>query len=240
MTSANFGVEYIGDLPREEGEILSVGMAQAALVKTSSFKYRVGKRCVDLLFCVLLLPVLLPVLLAVTLAVKLSSPGPIFYREQRVGKSGKTFTIFKFRSMYTKEYLRDVLGYSECDLTQLRRRLEGKQTHDCRITRVGRLLRRSSLDELPQLINVLRGDMSLVGPRPVVAAELHRYGFDAYFYKLAIPGLTGLWQVSGRNDVTYNERVKFDVRYCSEWKPSLDAKIMFQTIPAVFRAKGAY
>jgi exopolysaccharide production protein ExoY len=224
----------------DPGRVLSLNLVRSARARTSSFKYGVFKRSVDIGCCMLAMPVLLPTLLALAVAVRLSSPGPVFYREQRVGRSGKLFTIFKFRSMYTREHLRDVLRYSECDVIQMRRRLDEKHMHDPRVTPVGRYLRKLSLDELPQLINVLRGEMSLVGPRPVVVAELQRYGADAYFYKLTLPGVTGLWQVSGRNDVSYEQRVRLDVEYCSEWSPWLDTKIFFRTIPAVLKGNGAY
>ncbi len=224
----------------DSNRVLSPSLIRSARTRISSFEYLVCKRCIDVGCCVLLMPALLPILFAVAITVRLSSPGPVLYREQRVGKSGKPFTIFKFRSMYTKEYLRDVLGYSESEMIQLRRRQDYKHMFDPRVTAVGRLLRKLSLDELPQLINVLRGEMSLVGPRPVVAAELQSYGADAYFYKLTQPGVTGLWQVSGRNKVSYERRVCLDVEYCSQWTIWLDAKIFFRTIPVVLRCEGAY
>jgi lipopolysaccharide/colanic/teichoic acid biosynthesis glycosyltransferase len=111
---------------------------------------------------------------------------------------------------------------------------------DPRVTKLGRLLRRSSLDELPQLFNVLLGDMSLVGPRPIVAGEMHRYGEKICFYMSVLPGITGLWQVSGRNDCTYAERVAFDVRYVKEWRLRQDITILVKTLPAVFRRRGSY
>jgi lipopolysaccharide/colanic/teichoic acid biosynthesis glycosyltransferase len=174
------------------------------------------------------------------LVVRFSSPGPIFYREKRIGQFGKHFTILKFRSMYTKDYLRNVLQYKECEKTQMKRRLDQKHRSDPRITPVGKYLRKLSLDELPQLINVLCGDMSLIGPRPVVEAELERYGSYAYFYKLMVPGITGLWQVSGRNDVSYVRRVLMDAEYCTNWSPWYDISILLRTIPTVLKAKGAY
>ena len=224
----------------DPNRILALNQVRSAKARTSSLMYSVCKRGADIGFCILMLPLLVPICLAVALAVRLSSPGPIFYREQRVGRSGKQFKIYKFRSMYTKDHLREVIRYTECDVTQMTRRLDQKHIHDPRVTSVGRCLRKLSLDELPQLINVLRGDMSLVGPRPVVAAELQRYGAAAYFYKLTVPGITGLWQVSGRNDVSYEERVRLDVSYCSEWSFWFDLKIFARTIPAVLRGKGAY
>jgi lipopolysaccharide/colanic/teichoic acid biosynthesis glycosyltransferase len=205
-----------------------------------SFLYRIVKRLVDIGLCCLFLLILLPLLFICALAVRFSSPGPIFYREKRVGQFGRSFTIFKFRSMYTKEYMRDTLRYKECDKTQMKRRLDQKHQYDPRVTPIGKYLRKLSLDELPQLINVLRGDMSVIGPRPVVEAELERYGAYDYFYKLMVPGITGLWQVSGRNDVSYARRVLMDAEYCTNWSPSSDISILLRTIPAVLKAKGAY
>lgn len=227
--------------PFEYDHVVPLDLIRSANAKTSSFTYRVVKRSADLFGCLLLAPVVMPVFLAVALLVRLSSPGPVFYREVRRGKNGREFTIFKFRSMYTKEHLREVLSYSECEMTQMKRRQEEKHIgDDPRVTRVGRYLRKLSLDELPQLINVLRGEMSLVGPRPVVWAELERYGVNVHFYKLLVPGITGLWQVSGRNDVSYEQRVQLDVQYCSEWSAWLDLTIVLRTIPAVLKGKGAY
>jgi exopolysaccharide production protein ExoY len=224
----------------DPGGDVSAVWVRAGRRKTSSFSYLVVKRFVDFLVCCAFLPILGPLFVLLAAAVRFSSPGPVFYREQRVGRSGKPFTIYKFRSMYTKKYLAGVLGYDECELTQLRRRQHGKDMTDPRVTRVGRCLRKTSLDELPQLINVLRGEMTLVGPRPVVSAELMSYGNHAFFYKLAVPGITGLWQVSGRSNTTFQERVQLDARYCAEWTPWMDIAILVKTIPAVTKGHGAY
>lgn len=224
----------------EYDHVVPLDLIRSANAKTSSFTYRVVKRSADLCGCLLLAPVVLPVFLAVALLVRVSSPGPVFYREIRRGKNGREFTILKFRSMYTKEHLREILSYNECETTQMKRRQDQKHIEDPRVTRVGKYLRKLSLDELPQIINVLRGEMSLVGPRPVVWAELERYGVNAHFYKLLVPGITGLWQVSGRNDVSYEQRVQLDVQYCSEWSAWLDLAIVLRTIPAVVKGKGAY
>lgn len=206
----------------------------------SSFMYRVAKRFVDLSICCVSLPLILPIFAAIALAIRLNSPGPVFYLEKRVGQFGKLFTIFKFRSMYTAEYLRDVLAHEQCETTQREQRLDGKHKHDPRITPVGRYIRRFSLDELPQLINVLRGEMSLIGPRPVVEFELKRYGDHAHCYTFMVPGMSGLWQVSGRNDLSYERRVDIDSEYFSRWSPWLDIRILARTIPAVVKCRGAY
>jgi lipopolysaccharide/colanic/teichoic acid biosynthesis glycosyltransferase len=221
-------------------QVVALDRAREARARTGSAMYLKVKRGLDLGCCLLMSPLVLPVFAAVALAVRLSSPGSVFYRKERVGRAGRKFTIYKFRSMYTREHLHGVLQYKECETTQMRRRLDEKHLGDPRVTPIGRLLRKFSLDELPQLINVVRGEMALVGPRPVVSAELQRYGVDSYFYKLTTPGLTGLWQVSGRNDVTYEQRVRLDAEYCSTWTLWLDTKILARTIPAVMRGKGAY
>ena len=206
----------------------------------SSFMYRIAKRCADVTFCCVFSPVLLPVFVAVALAIRLTSRGPVFYLEKRVGQFGKPFTILKFRSMYTREYLRDVLRHKECEEALMKQRLDCKHVSDPRITRVGRFIRKFSLDELPQFINVLRGDMSLIGPRPVVEFELERYGDHVHCYTHMVPGISGLWQVSGRNDVSYERRVRIDAEYFASWSPWLDIRILARTIPAVARCKGAY
>jgi exopolysaccharide production protein ExoY len=220
--------------------IFSSDGAYAAGMAISSVSYRIVKRLVDITVSGMMLLLLAPLFAAITIAVRISSPGPAFYRERRIGRFGKQFTIYKFRSMYTKQYLQDVMRYEENEHVQMQRRVDKKHVYDPRITRVGTILRKLSLDELPQLINVLKGDMSLVGPRPVVEAELPRYGNYAIFYKLMYPGLSGLWQVSGRNDVSYEARVRLDVAYCRKWSPLLDVAILARTVPAVLKGRGAY
>lgn len=218
----------------------SMSLLVQARRKTTSFGYTVIKRLFDLVVALTLITLVSPLLLLIAVMVRFTSPGPVFYREQRVGRFGKRFTIYKFRSMHTKDYLERVLGYNECETTRLRRRQHGKETGDPRITPVGRLLRRSSLDELPQLFNVVLGSMTLVGPRPVVAAELLSYREDAYFYRLATPGITGLWQVSGRSKLTFEQRVKLDAKYCAHWTFRRDLMILARTIPSVITGHGAY
>jgi exopolysaccharide production protein ExoY len=221
-------------------KIYSSQLSQFTRLPISSFSYLFLKRPIDLAVSGTLLLLLSPVILMVAFAVWASSPGPVFYRERRVGRFGKHFTIYKFRSMYTKEYLRDVLKYRESEQAEMRRRMEKKHVRDPRVTGAGAILRKLSLDELPQLINVLKGDMSLIGPRPVVEAELTNYGNYVDLYKLMYPGLSGLWQVSGRNDVSYKSRVRKDVAYCKKWSPLLDFAILARTVPAVLKGRGAY
>lgn len=194
------------------------------------------KRGMDLSVALAVLILFLPLMLLIALAVRLDSPGPVFFRQERVGKAGRRFTLYKFRSMcqYAEE------RQAELQATYRIGTLLFKIKDDPRVTRVGRFLRRTSLDELPQFFNVLLGEMSVVGPRPPVPAEVRAY--DAWHYErlLVTPGLTGLWQVSGRSDLTFDEMVKLDLYYAEHWSPWLDVKLILRTVPAVILARGAY
>ena len=175
---------------------------------------------------------------AVAFAIKLTSPGPVFYRQTRVGIDGKQFRMIKFRSMVADADAR------RADLLQLER-TEGnevlfKMRNDPRVTRVGAFLRRFSLDELPQLFNVLRGEMSLVGPRPPLPEEVAGYNDDATRRLKVKPGVTGLWQVSGRSDLTWEESLRLDLRYADNWSMMLDLSILWRTVRAVTSGSGAY
>ena len=198
-----------------------------------------GKRALDLAVTVVLVLLFLPVFLAVALAVKTSSPGPVLFRQRRVGQGGREFWILKFRTMGT-----DAERRLRTDEELHRRFLAGghklPSRTDPRVTRIGRLLRRTSLDELPQLFNVLAGDMSLVGPRPVVRPELVRdyQGFESSYLSLR-PGLTGLWQVSGRSRIGFPERAQLDERYRASCGPWTDAKILLRTPLVVVTGLGA-
>jgi undecaprenyl-phosphate galactose phosphotransferase len=200
---------------------------------------RVLKTMFDLFAAGVLVVLFAPLLGALTLLVR-ADGGPAFYRHRRLGAGGRMFDCIKFRSMLldADRVLREVLendpdAASEWAATQ-------KLRSDPRITRIGRFLRRSSLDELPQLFNVLRGEMSLVGPRPIVTAEIDRYEDDIEYYYAAKPGITGLWQVSGRSDMSYARRVRLDVWYVRNWTLWHDIAILFKTIPAVFLQRGAH
>jgi lipopolysaccharide/colanic/teichoic acid biosynthesis glycosyltransferase len=210
----------------------------SSLERAFSFRYTVLKRALDIVLSLLLLVALLPLGLAIALLVALSSPGPIFYREERVGRFRVPFRIIKFRSMYASKPQSKVLDISTAQRNHHDR--FSKRSFDPRITPIGRVLRRMSLDELPQLWNVLLGDMSLVGPRPIVSAERRLYGRYLPYYDLFCPGITGLWQVSGRSDVDYDRRVLFDRDYASRWSCLLDFAILARTIPAVISMRGAY
>jgi exopolysaccharide biosynthesis polyprenyl glycosylphosphotransferase len=179
---------------------------------------------------------LLPLMLVVALLVRLDSPGPAIYRQQRVGRDGRLFTMYKFRSMSTsaEDERSHLVASNEADGVLF------KIQHDPRVTRVGRWLRRTSLDELPQLLNVVRGEMSLVGPRPALPDEVARYDVDPRRRLVVKPGMTGLWQVSGRSDLSWAESVRLDVRYVDNWSLGLDLAIMVRTLRAVVSRRGAY
>lgn len=211
----------------------------AAVQRALSMRYAVVKRTIDILLSSLLIILFLPVMLLVALAVVLSSPGPVFFFQQRLGRFGVPFRIIKFRSMYAK-HKGNVQPINEHHRRNEAAYPLNKDTPDPRITRVGRIIRRLSLDELPQLLNVLVGDMSLVGPRPIVEAEVPLYGQQFAYYDLFRPGITGLWQVSGRSDIAFDRRVLFDREYASQWSCLLDLKILTRTIPAVITMRGAY
>ena len=201
---------------------------------------RIFKRVFDLCGAAALLILASPLLLLIALAIKLDSRGPVFFTQERVGRGGRPFRIIKFRTMFTDAEER--LAACLRDPANLRKWLTyRKLDNDPRVTRVGRLLRRFSLDELPQLLNVLKGEMSLVGPRPALAEEIEAYyGEKAHFYTAVRPGLTGLWQVSGRNRLSFAERVKLDLWYVENWSPWLDLVILLRTVPAVLRCEGSY
>ena len=212
------------------------------LIELQSRRSRVIKRSGDIVFSLAVLTLGSPVLLLLGLLVKLTSRGPVFYVQQRVGRGYRSFGCIKFRTMRrdADKVLSAVLAQSP-DL-QEEFRNDFKLKNDPRITRLGKFLRRSSLDELPQFLNVLRGEMSVVGPRPIVRKELPRYG-DRMDEVLAVrPGLTGLWQVSGRNNLSYEKRVKLDVRYARHRSLRLDLNIIARTFLVILdpRDRGAY
>jgi Undecaprenyl-phosphate galactose phosphotransferase WbaP len=183
---------------------------------------------------------LLPFFLLIALLIKLSSPGPVLYKHRRLGKDGKPFYAYKFRSMVIDAHERlDSLLNANAELKK-----EWEENHkiqnDPRITGIGRFLRGTSIDEFPQFINILKGEMSLVGPRPIVDEEVERYGDDFYRIFSVRPGLTGLWQVSGRSDTDYNSRVTFDAYYLQSWSGWLDLWVILMTFGAVVRGRGAY
>jgi lipopolysaccharide/colanic/teichoic acid biosynthesis glycosyltransferase len=199
-----------------------------------------GKRAVDLAVSLAALVALWPLFLMIVLVMKATDPGPVFFAHERIGFNGRRFRCLKFRSMVVESdaalqalLRRDPEAAREWYETQ-------KLRQDPRITTLGRLLRVTSLDELPQLINVLVGDMSIVGPRPIVLAEKARYGHNYSLYTAARPGLTGPWQVSGRSDCSYEQRVMLDVDYVQNWSMVRDALVMVKTAVVVLSRNGSY
>jgi lipopolysaccharide/colanic/teichoic acid biosynthesis glycosyltransferase len=206
---------------------------------------RCVRRAVDVAVSAAVLVVLAPLLVAIAIAIRLDSRGPALFRQTRIGLDGAPIVVNKFRTMHAgadssphREYIRELVTGEPALQSGNGRRLF-KLVVDDRVTRVGRFLRRTSLDELPQLWNVLRGEMSLVGPRPVVPYELEHY-HARYFRRFAVkPGLTGLWQVSGRNEKSYTEMVELDLDYVERRSLRLDAEILVRTVGVVLAGKGA-
>jgi len=219
---------------------LAPNYLSSAIESAFSFRYAILKRALDIILSLTLLIALLPFGFIIALLVAVTSPGPIFFTEERVGRFRVPFRIFKFRSMYVSRPGTNVFDISKAQANGSFANRVRKRTQDPRITPLGRILRRMSLDELPQLWNVLLGDMSLVGPRPIVHAERRLYGRFLPYYDLFCPGITGLWQVSGRSDVDYDRRVLYDREYASRWSCLLDFSILLRTIPAVITMRGAY
>lgn len=197
-------------------------------------------RVLDIVLASVALVFLAPLMVAVGLAVWLQDGGPCFYAQTRIGLGGVGFKCFKFRSMLVDADQRLKTLLAEDPVARAEWDRDHKLRNDPRITALGSFLRRSSVDEIPQLFNVLRGEMSLVGPRPIVAAEAARYQHYIRDYCSVTPGITGLWQVSGRNDVSYRRRVALDVTYARSKSLLLDLKILMATVPAVLLRKGSY
>lgn len=209
------------------------------LLLTWSLRARLNgslKRALDLCISVSGLPFILPIMLLTAVAIKLDSPGPVLFKQKRVGKFGKTFMCLKFRSMYIDAEARkqELMDQNEADEVVF------KMKQDPRVTRVGRVIRKLSIDELPQIFNVLKGDMSLVGPRPPVPIELENYQYDHFRRLEAIPGLTGLQQVSGRSELAFKRWVELDVQYIEEQSLGKDIEILLKTVPTVISGRGAY
>jgi exopolysaccharide production protein ExoY len=213
------------------------GIANAAAARPIG---HLSKRMIDIILASSAIVLLAPLLTFCFLACIFASPGPAIFRHQRVGFRGKRFGCFKFRTMVldAEDRLRDYLASNPAaDAEWMATR---KLQFDPRVTAIGAIFRKTSLDELPQLFNVLMGDMSIVGPRPVTEEELVRYSDSAGAYLACRPGITGLWQVSGRSGTTYNKRVACDAFYARNWSMALDAKIMIVTIPVLLDSDNAY
>lgn len=221
---------------KDMGGILGLEVRQTLLLPGP----RLAKFLIDLAATLIGGLFILPLIVVIAVLIRLDSPGPIFYSQTRIGQGGHHFKAWKFRTMVKNADIA-LLDYLDKhpDLREAWER-DQKLRRDPRVTRIGGFLRRTSLDELPQLWNILRGEMSLVGPRPIVDEEVEKYGDKFELFKKVIPGLTGLWQVSGRNNITYEERVSLDAYYVRNWSVWLDVYILLRTIWVVITAEGAY
>ena len=201
---------------------------------------RALKRVFDLVLSLAGLIVVLPVTLVIAVLIRMDGPGPIFFAHRRIGQGGREFPCYKFRSMVpdAENVLKDYLAAHPEAREEWER--DFKLKDDPRITHIGAFLRKTSLDELPQFFNVLKGDMSLVGPRPIIAAEIPKYGEYFADFCLVPPGITGMWQVNGRSDTTYEERVQMDTWYVRNWSVWIDIIYLFKTVAVVLERKGAY
>jgi lipopolysaccharide/colanic/teichoic acid biosynthesis glycosyltransferase len=197
--------------------------------------YRIAKRIFDISLCLLAAPAVLPIMLLIAALIYLNDPGPVFFKQLRTGKGGRRFSMYKFRTMVTNA---EELKQKYAHLNELTWP-DFKITDDPRVTPIGRILRKTSLDEIPQILNVLKGEMSLVGPRPT--------SFAASTYSLwhterleVLPGITGLWQVNGRSELDFDQRLHLDIEYIEKQSLWFDLKILFQTVVSVFSQRGAY
>ena len=248
-TIPNYQRESTGD---DHGELLKVRSAAAddqgvtsdiklaEVRRVTSRRYTLYKRWMDVLLILATSPVLLALFTVIAVTVRVSSKGPIFYKHKRIGRDGRTFTMYKFRTMKVdadQVLLHHLLANPAAQREWM---LKQKLCEDPRLTPCGRFLRTASLDELPQIWNVLGGDMSLVGPRPIILAEKERYGERFCFYTAVVPGITGLWQVSGRSNVSYPMRIRLDEQYVREWSIYQDLRILLKTPLTVWRREGAY
>lgn len=195
------------------------------------------KRVLDIVVSAILLVLLMPLFITVAFAIRLEDPGPILFKQQRVGRWGALFTMWKFRSMYTdaEDRKKELMAQNEMDGGVI-----FKMKDDPRVTKVGRIIRKTSIDELPQLWNVLKGEMSLVGPRPPVPREVDEYSLSDRRRLEVIPGITCIWQVSGRSDIPFDQQVELDVQYIQSQSFWTDIKILLKTVPALLFGTGAY
>jgi len=212
---------------------------QSAATRWNGWAPGTPSRLLDITIAALALLFFLPLFLLIAVAIKIADPGPVFFRHRRIGLGGKTFGCWKFRTMVVDAESRLAAILAQDPEAAREWQENQKLVHDPRVTWLGNFLRRSSLDELPQLFNVLLGEMSIVGPRPIVETEAARYGEHFALYCLVRPGITGLWQISGRSDIRYFERVIMDVRYVSSRSLMRDIRIIVLTVPSVLAARGS-
>lgn len=205
--------------------------------KEEEFKnYVKNKRFVDILLASVGLVVLSPVFLILAAMIKINSRGSVFFAHTRIGKDGKKFKMYKFRTMYenAEEMIKDFTPEQKKEWEE-----NYKLKDDPRITKIGKFLRKTSLDELPQIINIIKGDLSIIGPRPIIDRELEKYGENKEKFLSVTPGLTGYWQANGRSDTTYKQRMRMELYYIDHMSPKLDAQIFFKTFKTVLKKEGA-
>ena len=229
-------IEMVNGEATESLSILRLPTKEEKQLKRKSQVYKFVKRTTDVVLASVALVILSPVFLIIAIAIKLDSKGPVFFKHTRIGKNGKIIKLYKFRSMvinaeeliksFTPEQMKE---YKE----------NYKLTNDPRITRVGNILRKRSLDELPQLINIIKGDLSIIGPRPVVAEELKKYQYNIDKFLSVTPGLTGYWAANGRSNTTYEERMEMELYYIDNLSLKMDLKVFFKTILSVVKKEGA-
>ncbi len=214
------------------------GKFEELKIKKKASIYLIFKRFLDILFSSIILIICLPIFLIVAIFIKIDSKGPVFYKHKRIGKNGKYIYLYKFRSMHkdADKKLKDLLKDPK-----IKKEWEAnfKLDNDPRITRVGKILRKTSIDELPQLINILKGDMSVVGPRPIVDGEIDKYGKNKDKFLSVTPGLTGWWACNGRSCKSYSDRMKLELYYIDHISLLLDTKILLKTVVAVIKGHGA-
>ena len=248
MTGINSYFRYTMNIPRmQELNTISSNVRDfgGALGFASTHNLTFGfslfiKRCVDIFLLLISSPVTIPLVLIVSILVKCTSKGPVFYGHKRIGRNGKEFKCWKFRSMAidADKQLEKILAENPKMREEWER--DRKFTDDPRVTKIGKILRKTSIDEIPQFFNVLTGEMSFIGPRPVTKPELEKYGSKADYVLTVKPGLSGMWQISGRSDTGYEERITLDSYYIQNWSVWLDLWIIIKTIYVVLKGKGAY
>lgn len=235
MNAAMEATELTGTETRREIPF-AVEISKEQEHQKSRWGYRVVKRCLDILLSFIALVLLSPVFLIIAILIKREDKGPAIYKHKRVGKNGKELFLYKFRSMQANPApLEELLTPEQLAEYKINFKLE----NDPRITKIGKFLRKSSLDELPQLVNILKGELSIVGPRPVVEEECQRYEENREKFLSVVPGLTGYWQANGRSATTYEDRMNMELYYIDHQSLWLDIKIIFWTVKAVLTGKGA-
>ena len=235
--NTNFAREEVIDGGNQNVSILSnTSMTGYERLTNKRTKYRYIKRIIDVVLASIALVVLSPIFLIIALAIKLESKGPVFFKHTRIGKDGKIIKLYKFRSMVTNaEEL--IKAFTPEQMKEYKENY--KLTNDPRITKVGKFLRKTSLDELPQLLNIIKGDLTIIGPRPVIAEELKKYGTNTEKFLSVTPGLTGYWAANGRSCTTYEQRMQMELYYIDNLSLKMDVKVFFKTIEAVIKREGA-